>query len=299
MASLSDIWFNYLEMPLNLLTILLSAVAVVYWVRLFKKIMLSERHDEGWLWIFSSVLTALLLNMSALLLSLSAGSVQLAFGQVIVINTQTLEFVTTASRSIMAVSLAIGTYILYKSMAARGNVRFMFAPVKIEAEVPSESKPKFDLKTGTSYLVIEGKDEGGSNVRGMDVFADSVTHGVVGFCATRRYPPKVREEFGLVKTPMVWLTEDKTFKESIHPADLTELSHMSKDFIQKGGDTIVLINGIEYLMMHNSFEDVLRLLQGLDDVVVQNRCRLVVSIDPEAITQQQFHFLSRELTVFN
>jgi archaellum biogenesis ATPase FlaH len=79
---------------------------------------------------------------------------------------------------------------------------------------------------------------------------------------------------------------------------MTELSHMVKHFITKGEDTAILVDGLEYLILHNSFEDVLRMIQGLDDVVVQNKARLIVSVDPSAINEQQFHLLKRELTEF-
>jgi hypothetical protein len=73
---------------------------------------------------------------------------------------------------------------------------------------------------------------------------------------------------------------------------------MIKDFIGKGGDTVILLEGVEYLILHNGFEDVLKVIQSLDDVVVQNKSRLIVPIDPSTITEQQFHLLSRELTEF-
>ena len=46
-----DICSATLKPVLNALTILISFVAVVYWVKLFRRIYISGRHDEGWLWI--------------------------------------------------------------------------------------------------------------------------------------------------------------------------------------------------------------------------------------------------------
>jgi hypothetical protein len=303
-ALLGDIQFL-----LNGLTILISFVAVVYWVKLFRRIYISGRHDEGWLWIFASVLMVLLLNLSTLFLVLGSSRLPLGVGRVLAVDVGALSFVNTFSRIVMAVSLAIGAHMLYESMRARGDVKFVFTPVTPVAEEASESEPKYELEPGCSYIVEEGPP--GGDVRGyyiksdrrtvsaMDLFVDLVTHGVLGFVATRDYPPKLREQYGLPNTPMVWLTRERGYADSIYPADLIELSHVVKAFISRSEDTVVLLQGVEYLILHNSFDDVLKMIQGLDDVVVQHKARLIVPVDPSALTEQHYHLLSRELKDFN
>jgi hypothetical protein len=305
---LTVLWYETIELPLNVVTILISLAAVVYWVKLFNHIKISGRQDEGWLWIFASVLMVLLLNVSTLLLVLTNGMIPFGAEKVVTVDVHTLDFITTVSRAIMAISMTVGAYMLYESVKAGGDVKFVFSPVQPQAEATSDSAPKYDIMPGISYLVKEGAPSGSMRdyyihsdrrtITGVELFKDLVTHGTLGFCATRRYPPKIREDFGLLKTPMVWLTQEKGFADAVHPGDLPELSHMIKDFISKGGDTVVLMEGIEYLVLHNSFEDVLRLIQGLDDVVVQHKSRLIVSLDPSAVTDQQYHLIARELTEF-
>jgi len=305
---LAQLWYGYLELPVNALTIVASIAAVIYWIKLFKKISISGRQDEGWLWVFASVLMVLMLNVSTLLLIVGSGRVPLGMDTVFTVDVKTLEFVSTFSRAVMAVLLTVGSYMLYQSIKDVGEVKFVFTPIKPAAEVLSMAEAKYDLEPGKSYLVREGtpNDLKGyymhserRTITGIELFKDLVTHGKMGLCVTRKYPPKVREENMLMKTPMIWLTQDKGLPEGIHPSDLAELSHMMKDFIMKGGDTVVLLEGSEYLILHNSFPDILKTIQGLDDVVVQNRSRLIVTVDPSAITEQQYHLLSRELIEFN
>ena len=305
---LTILWYDTLELPLNALTIVASVIAVFYWVKLFRRMNLSGRQDTGWLWVFASVLMTLLLNVSALILLLGNGRVPYGIEKVMVVDIATMDFLTTISRALMAITLGVGAYMLFASVKTSGEFKFVYSPVKPQAETPSDSAPKYDLKPGVSYLVKEGQPPSMREyymradrhiVTGMELFSDLVTHGVLGFCATRRFPPKVRGETNLMKTPMVWLTQEKGFNEAVHPGDLTELSHIMKDFMQKGGDTVVLLEGLEYLILHNNFEEMLRFVQGLDDVVVQNRARLIVTIDPSALSEQEFHMLSRELTEFS
>jgi hypothetical protein len=304
---LAAIWYGYLEMPVDILTIFISAAAAVYWVKLFNRFSIGERRDEGWLWIFAAVLMALLLNLSTLVMGFANGRLPVGFDQVVVVDTNTIGFLSGFSRIVVAVSLAIGTYIIYGSMRGRGDVRFAFT-AEPAAEAPSQSDPKYQLRSGFSYMVREGGTPGVSwqhylrkeqkSVSAIEVFSDIVTHGTMGFCVTRRYPPKLRDDYGLMKTPMVWLSMDKQGAEVVHPSDLPELSHMIKDFIARGGDTVVLLDGLEYLVLHNGFDNIMMFLQGLDDVVVQHKARLIVSVDPSTMTEQQYHLLGRELTEY-
>ncbi|MFH0861411.1 MAG: DUF835 domain-containing protein [Candidatus Altiarchaeota archaeon] len=305
---LTMLWYGSLQLPLNVLTIMVSFAAVVFWIRLFKHIQLAGKQDSGWLWVFGAVLMTLLLNVSTMLLVLANERVTSGLDTVMLVDVNALDFITTATRTILAVTLAAGAYLLLESIKAGGDARFVRTPVLPQAESPSDSEPKYALKPGLSYLVKEGQPNSMKDyymhadrhiVTGADLFTDLVTHGLMGFAATRRYPPKVRDATGLMKTPMVWLTQEKGFNESVQPGDLAELSHIIKAFINKGGDTVVLLEGLEYLILHNSFDEALRFVQGIDDVVVQNKSRLIVTIDQSAITEQQYHLLSRELTEFN
>jgi archaellum biogenesis ATPase FlaH len=74
---------------------------------------------------------------------------------------------------------------------------------------------------------------------------------------------------------------------------------MVKAFIQTSVDTVVLLDGIEYLIMQNSFEHALELIQGLNDVVVQSNSRLIITLDPLTISERQWHLLRTELMEFS
>jgi hypothetical protein len=308
MTDLIYLWYTYFEVPINALIIAISIAAVIYWVRVFRGITISGEGDKGWLWIFAAVLTTLLLNVATLFLTVSNGRVPIGLGQFIIVDVDTLSIVTTLSRGVMAALLTHGAYMLFGSMKGMEGRKFAFTSIEPKAETPSVSKPKYELLRGIGYIVKEGAPTGDvrgyymradrRTVTGIELFTDVVTHGRLGICVTRKFPGKVRQDYGLMMTPMVWLTQDKGASDSMPPSDLPWLSHMIKEFIAKSGDCIVLLDGIEYLAMHNSFADVIRVIEGLNDVVSQNKTTLIVTVDPSALTEQQFHLLSRELTEF-
>jgi hypothetical protein len=305
MDALSPPDFTDTKFILNAITVIISFAAVVYWVKFFKRISISGKQGVGWLWIFTSVLMVLLLNLSAVIIVANTGILSIGFAKVSLVNVGTLEFMNTVGRTLIAISVTIGAYLLYQSMKGKGDVKFVFTPVKPVPEPKSSSAPKYALKPGYSYLARKDpitETDGDAKIiadglicSSMDLFVDLVTHGTMGFIVTRNYPQRIREKYNLMKTPMMWLTRDQASSSSISPADLAELSHMVKDFIQTAKDTVVLIDGLEYLIMHNSFEEALELIQGLDDVVVQSKSRLIVTVDPQAVTPQQLHLLMTEL----
>jgi hypothetical protein len=299
---ISNLRYDNLELPFNVLTMLISFIAVIYWIKLFRRIHVSGNRDNGWLWIFASVLMVLLFNVLTLMVLVGSGDTPLGQFGFFEVNVKMLDLMAGFSRIIMAILLTIGAFTLYAPIKASGD-KFVFSPVKLEAEEVSHSDAKYDIMPGKSYLVREGRRAGETfidrrTVTAMHIFADLVTHGKLGLCVTRKFPPLLREEYNIVRTPMIWLTQESGYPNSISPTDLVDLSHMIKDFIMKAGDTIVLFEGVEYLVLHNNFNNVLMLIQGLDDVVVQNKSRLIVAVDPTTLTEQQLHLLERELEEF-
>jgi hypothetical protein len=288
------IFVENLEFLFNLITIIVSIAAVVYWVKLFRKTSIPSKQDQGWMWFLASVLIVLLLNLSTQMFFLSGSGDFLGLDDY-AFNIMT-RFLMSLSRTIMAISLTAGAYMLYDSMKSRGDVKFMFRPVEPAAEPESNTAPKYELDAGYSYLIDSARRGRGW---GAELFTDLVTHGKLGFVATRDYPPRVRENYNLTTTPMVWLSQDKEFSSNINPSDLTELSHVIKDFILKCDDTVVLLDGIEYLILYNGFEDVLKVIEGLNDVIVKSNSRIIITADLSTLTKQQIHLLRTEVVEYD
>jgi len=290
--SLAEAVFTDFEVQMNLATVLLSLVAVVYWVRLFRHIEIRRKQDVGWAWIFVAVLTVLLLNISGLMFVFSDETVAVGATRVLKFDLKTITLINTLSRTIIAVSTTIGAYLIYTSVGKPGKFTLSIEPVS-EAHVGGKSK--YDLKPGTSYFIETGKGDGGV---AAELFTDLVKHGVQGLCITRTYPPKMRQQYGLQRTPIVWMTKERGYDESIEPDSLISFSHTVKEFIFKSQDCVVLIDGIEYLISQNNFDDVLKIIQSIDDVVMQKNARLVISADPSALDERQLHLLKRELNEY-
>jgi PAS domain S-box-containing protein len=163
------------------------------------------------------------------------------------------------------------------------------------AENAVEGIQRYHFEKGSIYLL--DKTRGGD---GIDIFADQVKHNIQGLCVTRQNPKKIRELYGLEKTPIVWLNgSDLPNGEScIKPDNLTGLGATVYKFLSEADDGVVLLDGVEYLVARNSFESVLKFLHLLNDRVMVSHCSVLLCLDPLSLETRQFHLLKTELREF-
>lgn len=157
-------------------------------------------------------------------------------------------------------------------------------------EAHLKTKTTWDLPKGYSYLVEERTPS-----LCFEVFKDLVTHGYQGLCITRTMPNKVRSQYGLEKTPILWLTRVADSRDTLRPYPVGKISETVQLFISAGKNTVVLLDGVEYLVMHNDFKTVLTSLQDLNEYIAQHDSILILPADAEAMEPKQFALLRRDL----
>lgn len=157
-------------------------------------------------------------------------------------------------------------------------------------EAHLKTKTTWELPKGYSYLVEEKTPS-----LCFEVFKDLVTHGYQGLCITRTMPNKVRSQYGLERTPILWLTRVADSKDTLRPYPVGKISETVQLFISAGKNTVVLLDGVEYLVMHNDFKTVLTSLQDLNEYIAQNDSILILPADAEAMEPRQFALLRRDL----
>ncbi|MGD2250777.1 MAG: DUF835 domain-containing protein, partial [Candidatus Methanofastidiosia archaeon] len=162
--------------------------------------------------------------------------------------------------------------------------------VKPVAETPLKTECTHWLEPMEAYIIQEKKPK-----KTLKIFTDLVTHGVPGFIISREHPERLRQRCNLVKTPMLWLSRT-TGKNTINPDDLPKLHYIIEDFTRKCHESVVLLDGLEYLITQNDFATVLNYLQDLKDMVVLHNARLVIPLHVEALPEDQFSMLEREFT---
>ena len=167
------------------------------------------------------------------------------------------------------------------------RTRVLIEPV---AEKQLRTEYKYWLDPLEGYIILEKKPE-----KSFEIFVDLVTHGIPGFVISRMYPEKVKRKYNLVKTPIVWLSRTER-KNAINPDDLSKLRYIIEDFTKKSEESVILLDGLEYLTTQTDFETVLKYLQELKDTVVLNNSRLIISLHGETLTSREYSTLEREFT---
>jgi len=152
------------------------------------------------------------------------------------------------------------------------------------------TKEKYKLELGFTYLVEEERPE-----RSLDMFVDSVLHDRQGLAITRIHPQKIKEKYGLRKTPIVWLTNIPAEIECIYPTDLEQLSLVITKYITKAKKAVIYLEGVEYLVNNNTFNRVLHMLQFVRDKISTSKASLIISITPLSFDQQDLKLLEREV----
>jgi PAS domain S-box-containing protein len=163
------------------------------------------------------------------------------------------------------------------------------APV---TETAVGARPAWHFEPGLIYLVDKRK-----RPDYMEVFADQVKHNIQGLCITRQNPKKIREQYGLEKTPIIWLNSGDVPGESvIKPDNISGLAATIHKFIADAKDGLILLDGMEYLMMRSSYETLLKFVHYLNDRVMQSNSRAIFCIDTQTVDERQLHILMSEMT---
>ncbi|WP_407357029.1 DUF835 domain-containing protein [Methanolobus sp. WCC5] len=146
-----------------------------------------------------------------------------------------------------------------------------------------------DLESG--YIFFSGSEHPGQSYR---TFSELVKRGKPGLCITRLNPDKIRNMYGIAKTPIVWLTKNKmNGHQSIDSTEIFRIYPTIADFINKVEDGVVLMDGLEYMILDNDFLSVVKLIEQTNDTIMASSSRMILHLDPAVLEKKEFHLLKR------
>ena len=144
------------------------------------------------------------------------------------------------------------------------------------------------LEVGRSYLVEERRPTHASRI-----FSEMVSHGFPGLCISTTHPTDMKREHGLEKgATVLWLSKaEKDY--SISPSSLGMLRDRIASFAERNENSVVLLDGLEYLITTNGFDLTLKFLHDLKEMVTLNRSRLIVTVSPATLGVRELALLER------
>jgi len=155
----------------------------------------------------------------------------------------------------------------------------------------SDSTQRYQLHAGTSSIVEHPEEA-------YSILKDLTTHGVDGLSISRMHPGKLSKQYNLERISMLWLTKIGS-DTAINPTYLEKIAYLVNKFVQKSENSVVVLTGVEYLMVHNGVDKVCKLLYALNRSIKISNSRLVVSVSPRAVNEEQWKDLVKEFTFLN
>jgi hypothetical protein len=169
-------------------------------------------------------------------------------------------------------------------------------PMSPEVTIKKIPSPKFKLMVGGTYLMLEQKPvEIGQSFR---IFKDYQRTGASGLIITREVPNTIRKKYNIKGIPIIWLSRSN-HKKAITPTNLGNIIEEVKEFTMGKNNSIIMFEGLEYLIIHNDFERVLKFLHSLRDEIAVNDARLIISLNPKTLSKNKIALIKKDVKVLN
>jgi len=161
----------------------------------------------------------------------------------------------------------------------------------LEDEKP---KPAFALFSELVTLPLNPEVE----IPGKTVTASETLEFLIpkGLVVTREFPETIRRSFNIQVTPIIWLTEAPG-EMRVAPTSLAMLTDTIVRFMENNPNSIVLVEGVEYMVTFNDFRKVLKSLDSLNESTWVTKSRLLISVDPRAFDEKELALLERDRKV--
>ncbi len=143
------------------------------------------------------------------------------------------------------------------------------------------------LEPGRSYIVKERKPG-----KAWTVFSQALDDGYEGLYVTRQHPNHVEKRHGPKTLKVVWLSTTLG-RDYVDPHNLGALTNLINVFTEAPRRSIILLDGIEYLMINNDYNRIIKFVEYLNEIVMQRQCILVVSVDERAFEPKEMAFIER------
>src|SRR3989454_1200116 len=145
------------------------------------------------------------------------------------------------------------------------------------------------LEPGIAYVVPDEKPD-----RAFGILAAQVAKGSKGLVVSRIYPDEVRRRYGLKDTPVLWLSRGYG-KDTVNPTNLGALVHEIERFASGKEDSIVLLDGLEYLLVQNDPQKIVKFVQTLEDTASVHHTKILIPFDVKSVTEAQRALIMRDL----
>lgn len=159
---------------------------------------------------------------------------------------------------------------------------------KYFSPTPQETPGPPSLKSGKIYLI-----KGRNTEQSYALFLTKITDRENGLIITRKSPPQMKSFYNIEDIPLLWLCQ-KEEKDALFPTHLHKLVYLISERVSTHDNPIILLDGLEYLVVHNKFDTVIKQLYIIRDVLWRHGGILLIPLDPEAFSEREMGLLEKE-----
>ncbi len=149
-----------------------------------------------------------------------------------------------------------------------------------------------EVAQGYNYLIVDDNPS-----VAYEEYKTILKKDVPGLCVSTTFPEKLRKEFEIEVGGLFWLSDTVTDPsvKTIDPKRLDfELMRAVSNFFKESPKGVVMIDGIEYLVVENGFDRVLRFVKKINDLASVNDATIFVPLTPSSLGRDEFAMLRKE-----
>lgn len=147
------------------------------------------------------------------------------------------------------------------------------------------------LEDGRAYVVKERKPG-----KALQHLERLVKQGHAPLYITRQHPNHVPKRIGDRDIRVVWLSTTLGH-DYVDPHNLNILTNLITAFVTEQDASVVLLDGLEYLMLNNEYPRILKFLEFVNEAIVTRPAVLLISVDERAFDRREMALLERTATV--
>jgi PAS domain S-box-containing protein len=173
----------------------------------------------------------------------------------------------------------------------RGGNKECIGSLFVGRDITQDMELHGKLLDGCSYLITDRNEKSS-----IDLFINLILSGHTGLFITRASPSIIESTLPKIENLKIILCSQEKLKEYPTISTLDSLKKEIEEF-SKNNNSIILINGIHYLLTMFSFDSFILSLYQINDIIAKNKSMLFVRIDPSTIDSNQLAIFENELQV--
>ena len=154
-----------------------------------------------------------------------------------------------------------------------------------------KTNQKFDR--AESFIIIEKEPD-----KTFNIAKQLSINKALGLCISREVPSKITDKYNIENITCYWLSRVEA-PNSIPPTNIEGILMLINEFLgqHENDDTYVILDGLDYLIIQNNFNTIVKLIHELRDTIIMKKSRLFIPVDADKLSEKDFTVIKRDMKI--